>query len=274
MDDDRLMETAIRAARQAGQLAMSRMGNPGYQKRNGPHKIEIGAVRDVQQAIVKVIRGEFPDHAFLLAETDDLLAFDFDNPPNLWIINAIAGTMNFYQGIPFFAISIAFREEGRYKLGVVYNPCQDELFQAMRRQGAKLNGQTINVQQISDGVEAYDRAVVGTDVPNDMERSIETFKITSVLAQQVLSLSILGSPALALCYLAAGRLHGYYHLELNLWDLAAAHVILTEAGGIFTDAVGASWLHSDGGYVASNNIIHGRLVRTVQSVLNMRTPTI
>lgn len=272
MDDTRLMETAIRAAREAGQLAISRLGNPGYQKWKGPHDIQVGVALEIQQSIVDILRAEFPDHAFLLEETDELPAFDLDNPPNLWIIDPIDGSLNFYQGIPFFAISIAFRAEGRYKLGVVYDPCRDELFQALSGQGAKLNGQTIIVDQISEGMEAFERSFVAADWPSNFERIKETLNIATLMVPQTTHHTFLGSPALALCYIAAGRLHGYYHLQLNLWDLAAAHVILFEAGGILTDAAGGSWLYSDGGYIASNNIIHGKLLHNIQAVLRMREP--
>jgi len=274
MDDDRLMETAVRAAREAGQLALSRLGNPGFQKWKGPHNIQVGAALQVQQRIVEIIRAEFPDHAFLLEESDDLPLFDMQNPQNLWVVDPIDGSLNFYQGLPLFSISIGFREEGRYKLGVVYDPCRDELFQAIRGHGAKLNGKTINVDQVSEGMEAFERSFIATDWPSDMARIKETLDIASLMTPQTTQLSFLGSPALALCYIAAGRLHGYYHLQLNLWDFAAAHVILVEGGGILTDAEGGSWLYSDGGYIASNNIIHGKLLHNIQAVLRMRKPSV
>ncbi len=269
MDDNRLMEIAVRAAREAGKLAVSRLGDPGYQKWKGAHNIQVGAALDVQQRIVEIIRAEFPDHAFLLEESDEQPPQD---APHLWIVDPIDGSLNFYQEIPFFAISIGFREEGRYELGVVYDPCRDELFQALRGQGAKLNGKTIIVNQISEGMEAFERSFIATDWPTDYARIKESLGIAAMVVAQTTQLSFLGSPALALCYIAAGRLHGYYHLQLNLWDFAAAHVILYEGGGILTDAEGGSWLFSDGGYIASNNIIHGKLLTNVKTVLDMRKP--
>jgi myo-inositol-1(or 4)-monophosphatase len=271
MDDNRLLETAVRAARDAGRLATLHLGNPGYQKWKGPHNIQVGAALDIQQRIVDIIRAEFPDHAFLLEESDEQPPLEAEN---LWIIDPIDGSLNFYQGVPFFSVCIGFREEGRYKLGVVYDPCRDELFQASRGHGATLNGKPINVDQVSEGMEAFQRAFVATDWPSDLARVKETLDIAALMAPQIVNLAFLGSPALALCYIGAGRLHGYYHLQLNLWDIAAAYVILVEGGGILTDAEGGSWLYSDGGYIASNNIIHGKLLHNVQSVLRMRQPPI
>jgi myo-inositol-1(or 4)-monophosphatase len=77
---------------------------------------------------------------------------------------------------------------------------------------------------------------------------------------------MVGSPALGICSVAAGRLHVYWHLDLRLWDVAAASLILRQAGGVLTDAQGGSWLHSDGGYIASNNIVHGWTHRCLQQV--------
>jgi myo-inositol-1(or 4)-monophosphatase len=274
MDDDRLLEIAVRAARQAGQFALSRLGDPGYQKWKGAHDIQVGVALEAQQRVVEIIRAEVPDHAFLLEESDEQTAFDLASPPHLWIVDPIDGSLNFFQGIPLFAVSIGFREEGRYKLGVVYDPCRDELFQAVHGRGATLNGKPINVEQVSEGMEAFQRAFIATDLPSDYARVKETLDIAALIVPQTVNLSFLGSPALALCYIAAGRLHGYYHLQLNLWDFAAAHVILVEGGGILTDAFGGSWLYSDGGYIASNNIIHGKMLQCVKAVLDTRNPTV
>jgi len=81
------------------------------------------------------------------------------------------------------------------------------------------------------------------------------------------SLQILGSPALAISYIAAGRLDSYFHLQLDVWDWAAAFVILGEGGGVFTNAAGSAWQHSDGGYIASNGIIHGKMLAPIKSIL-------
>jgi myo-inositol-1(or 4)-monophosphatase len=97
--------------------------------------------------------------------------------------------------------------------------------------------------------------------------------IIRLMASDVVSLQILGSPALALCYIAAGRLDAYFHLDLHLWDVAAASVVLQEGGGVLTDEDGSTWFHSEGGYVATNGVIHGwmlhpiRLVRDQQKML-------
>jgi myo-inositol-1(or 4)-monophosphatase len=95
----------------------------------------------------------------------------------------------------------------------------------------------------------------------------QALKIASVMAPQIVVLNAYGSPALGLCNVAAGRLHAYWALDLKIWDLAAGAVILTRAGGTLTDEHGDSWLFSKGGYIASNSVIHGWTMRSLQNVL-------
>mgnify|MGYP001214687064 CR=1 FL=1 len=100
--------------------------------------------------------------------------------------------------------------------------------------------------------------------------------IVGLMMDQIGECSLMGSPALGLCNVACGRLHAYWHLDLKIWDRAAASLILQRAGGIFTDAHGMTWLYSDGGYIATNGVIHGWALNCIQAVLNMeiqgRTP--
>jgi myo-inositol-1(or 4)-monophosphatase len=154
---------------------------------------------------------------------------------------------------------------------VVYEPERDALYTSIEGRGARLNDRLIHVDQFADGVEAFQRAVVGVDWPGDMNARKEMLTIVGTLVPVVLSVRAIGSPALGLCYVAAGRLHGYSGLDLRPWDVAPAGVILQNAGGVLTNFAGSSWYHSpDGGYVASNSIIHGRLLQSSQAVLALR----
>ena len=94
----------------------------------------------------------------------------------------------------------------------------------------------------------------------------------AIMVRQVVTLNAMGSPALGLCNVASGRMHAYWALDLKIWDIAAGALILTRAGGTLTDAHGASWLFSDGGYIASNSIIHGWTMRCLQRVLEDKIP--
>ena len=157
-------------------------------------------------------------------------------------------------------------------MGAVLDPCRDELFAATLTSASTLNGETIGVQQISEGYDAMEKAWIGTDWPKDLDTLDQALKIATIMARQVIVLNSYGSPALGICNVAAGRLHAYWALDLKIWDMAAAAVVLTRAGGTLTDDHGASWLFSKGGYIASNSIIHGWTLRCLQRVLQKEPP--
>jgi len=263
MNQDRLLETAIRAARAGGQLALEGLGRPGPITWKRSHDAVTATTLAVQERIIEIIRQEFPDHAILseeLAETPNPEA-EF-----LWIIDPIDGSLNYIKGIPFFAVSIGLRQNNIYRLGVVYDPCRDELFQALYHKGAYLNGRRIKPDVYKEGIEAYQAATIATDWPAQIKKRTMYAMIIRLMASEVVSLQILGSPALALCYIAAGRLDAYFHLDLQLWDVAAASVILQEAGGVFTDETGSTWFHSGGGYLGTNGAIHGWMLNPIRLV--------
>ena len=257
---DQFLQVAIRAARAGGDLAMSRRGNPGYMRWKEPGELQFGASLEIQEKIVSVIKAEFPDHKFLVEESDEP---QDDKADPLWIIDPIDGSMNFNQSMPLFAIAIGLRMGDRYELGVVYDPCNNELFRAQFGKGAYLNDQPIFVDKLSEGEDAYARALVGTDLTGGFEIRRLALYINRMLGAEVTQLWTMGSPVLGLCYVAAGRLHTYYCLKLGLWDVAAASVILREAGATLTDITGGSWLFSQGGYLATNGVIHGSMLRGI-----------
>jgi len=164
---------------------------------------------------------------------------------------------------------VGCRAEGRDEIGVVYDPCNDELFHARFGGGAYLNDRPIFVDQVSEGEDAYERALVGTDLPGSLEDRKRALFVNRSLGNEVTQLWILGSPALGLCYVAAGRLNAYFCLDLELWDVAAASVILQEAGGTLTDITGGPWLFSEGGQIASNGVIHGGMLRGIKPALDI-----
>ncbi len=263
MDYTPMLDTAMRAARQAGALMRELSGKPEYQQWKGAREIVVGSVFPIQDKILEIIRADFPNDAILAEESETQPALESDP---LWVVDPVDGSLNFHQGIPHAAIAIAYRAEGVYQVGVVYDPFRDEMFQALRGRSARLNEQPIVVQQVSEGEDAYFQAIVGTDIRGDQAMRVQGLNMMTLMASQCTGSTMMGSPALGLCYVAAGRLHGYFALGLDLWDVAAASVILSESGGILTDIRGGSWLHTTGGYMASNGVIHGWMMRNAQSV--------
>lgn len=264
MDQAQLLDTAIRAAREGGQQALEHYRKRGRITWKGNRDVVTAGTLAAQSRILEIIRAEFPEHAILSEELDEVPDPDAET---LWIIDPIDGSLNYIRGLPFFAVAVGFRDKGLHRFGVVYDPLRDELFHAVRNKGAYLNGRTIITNQRFEGMEAYQAAMVATDWPAQVARRSEQAAIIERMVSHVVSLQILGSPVLSLCYIAAGRLDAYFHLNLGLWDVAAAAVILEESGGILTNIKGTGWQRSDGGYVASNGIIHGKMMASVKFIL-------
>jgi myo-inositol-1(or 4)-monophosphatase len=263
MDDSQALEIATRAAFRGGRAALTRLGTPGYLKWKGQRDVVVEASLEVQEQIVSVLQKECPGDAILAEEGPE------DEPLNveagrLWIVDPICGSLNFAQSIPFFAVSVALRVNGLLRVGVVYDPVRDEMFSARLGEPALLNGRPITVLTVSMGPEFWEQAWVACDLPHSGPRRKEALQAFPMVSGEVLHHIVLGSPALGLCYVAAGRLHAYWTLDAQPWDVAAAGVILSQAGGLITDADGGSWLHGDGSYVAANAVSHKWALQTIK----------
>jgi myo-inositol-1(or 4)-monophosphatase len=258
------LETILRVAREAvlagGAASVEGAADLQYLSWKGQRDPMVGRALQIQQVIVDRIRSAFPEHAILTEEGPDDEPMPVDADP-LWIVDPTCGSTNYLQHDPHYGVCVGYREAGFWQVGVVHEPVRGDLYSGVRGGRAELNGQPISVQQFGDGTEAIERAVVGMDWPPSDELRRDMGLVVNVLSTQVLGLRSLGSPALGVCSVAAGRFHGYIGLGLKLWDLAPASVILQAAGGIVTDSLGAAWMHSsDGGCIASNATIHGRLI--------------
>jgi myo-inositol-1(or 4)-monophosphatase len=272
MDElDRVLEVAKRAARAGGAIARATIDAPNqhftWKRSRDPF---VAQSLEVQNAILATIRESFPDHAILAEEGPEDEEMPVGADP-MWIVDPICGSLNYMHRDPAYAVAVGFLADGAWQVGVVYEPERDAMFTGIDGRSARLNDRPIVVDQFADGVEAFQRAAVGIDWPGDMDARREMLTVVGTLVPVVLSVRTIGSPALGLCYVAAGRLHGYSALDLRPWDVAPAAVILQCAGGTLTNFSGSSWYHSpDGGYVASNSIIHGRLLQSAGAVLALR----
>jgi len=255
MDDQAALEVATRAAFRGGRLAMARLGDPGYLEWKGHRDVTSGSNIEVQSQITSVLRQECPDDGILVEEGPEDEVLDV-NAERLWIVDPICGSLNFVHGIPFFAISIALRVEGQLRVGVVYDPMRDETFAARFGGAATLNNRPISVIPVSLGPEFWEQAWIGTDLPHSGPRRAEALKLFDHYSKEVIVQNVMGSPALGMAYVAAGRLHAYWNLDAKPWDIAAGIVIVQHAGGLITDAEGGPWLHSDGSYLAANPASH------------------
>lgn len=205
----------------------------------------------------KVIREELmkarPTYGFLGEESDETTGSD---GAHRWIVDPLDGTTNFLHGIPFFAISIALERNGEIVGGVIFNPATDELFTAERGGGAFLNDRRLRVaarKNLSD-------AVVTTGTPHIGRSNHGTYlvELRHVMGE-VSGVRSMGSAALALAYVAAGRFDGYWERELNPWDIAAGIILVREAGGWVTDMEGGSNVIAAGELLAGNEHIRKSL---------------
>src|SRR2546426_9470158 len=206
MDDGQALDVATRAAFRAGRLALARTGNPGYLQWKGHRDVVSGASFDVQEVIVSILKKECAGDAILVEEgpEDDPLPVGAER---LWIVDPICGSLNFVQGIPFFAVSIALRVEGQLRVGVVYDPTRDETFAARFGEPATLNNRPITVLNTALGPEFWEQAWVATDFPHSGPRRAEAPRGFDLYAKEGLAPNVMGSPAPGLGYVAAGRVH-------------------------------------------------------------------
>lgn len=244
-----MLETAIEAARQVGQVLLGEFGKPQEIKSKGLRDIVTGADLAAQARAVEVIRSRYPDHDIWGEESGQTPGGVSDY---CWIVDPLDGTTNYSRGYPCFSVSIGLSYREEVILGVVYDPLHDQLFQAQRGQGAYLNNDRIHVR----AVERLIDAVVGLDWPRKQDLRCQMAQLVAEVAPRVGTLRTTGSTALGLCSVAAGWIDAYFNFALQPWDAAAASLIIQEAGGTISDLDGLSWhLHSVG-CLASNSLIH------------------
>lgn len=236
-----LRDTAVAAARAAGEIQKDCYGRTLTVDRSTAHDVKLEADRLCEQAIVETTRAAWPDHA-ILTEEAGLIGGDGDC---WWLIDPLDGTVNFFHGIPYFCTSVAcYRRPdeaedapfprppatlGEPLVGVVYVPPADELFAAEAGQGATRNGEPIQASDISDLGEAMVAVGFGAREGSDSYFVEQCAR----LAPRVRKLRCLGSAAYDLCNVACGRLSAFYEMRLRPWDIAAAQLILREAGAAF-----------------------------------------
>ena len=210
------------------------------------------------KAIIGVIKNAFPDH-FILSEETGTITTDSEYK---WIIDPIDGTINFAQGIPICCVSIGLEKSGTMIAGAVYNPLMNEFFLAEKGRGAYLNEKPIRVSAKSKLINTC--LVTGfpysyLDSPNGPLQCFERF------IRQGVPVRRLGSAAIDLCWVAAGRFDGFYEHKLNAWDSAAGFLIVEEAGGKVTNFKNEYYSVYQPHIVATNGLIHEDLVKVINN---------
>jgi len=254
--DDRYLPLAVAAAKEAGRIQMLHFGHSHPVEYKGEFNPVTEVDRRCEQAIVKMISDALPEHDILTEESP----FEEKGSPWKWIIDPLDGTTNYFHGFPCFCASIGLEVEGEVKLGVVYVPTLNELFHAEKGKGAFLNGERIVVSRI----DRLNRSLLGTGFPYDVHEHADFYlRYFRQFLTKGFALRRPGSAAIDLSYLAAGRFDGFWEFKLHAWDVAAASLIVSEAGGKITDFQGRPFNIYSGEILASNGLIHEEMIQAI-----------
>ena len=221
------------------------------------HKGVIDLVTEVdrqsEQFLLDEISHRYPHHRIVAEESGVLSGKDCC----IWYIDPLDATMNFAHGLPHFCVSIGFRQDGRLQFGAVYDPMRDECFSAGAGSGACLNGQPIRVSAAQDLNDSLLTTGFPYDIRTGQETNLENYARFALRSQGVRRL---GSAALDLCYVAAGRVDGYWEMSIYPWDVAAGVLIAREAGARVTRAGGESdVLNPPYSVIAANPTLHAQI---------------
>lgn len=246
-------KVAIEAALKSGALIKSSVGKAGKISYKGKDNIVTETDKKAEGIIIKKIISSFPGHAILSEESIPRKGSSVYK----WVIDPLDGTTNFAHGFPFFCVSIALEEMGRVILGVVYDPLRDELFCAEEGKGAYLNDRPIHVSRTKSLSSSFlSTGFAYGDKTKD--KNIKNFKNFLICT---LAIRRAGSAALDLCYTACGRFDGFWEMDLNPWDSAAAALIVREAKGLVTRFDGSEYSHYKKDILATNGLIHKSMIK-------------
>ena len=249
----KLLEIAKKAAIEAGKIHMEFYGKTlEISCKHNEFDLVTQVDKNSEAKIISIIKEEFPEHDLLGEEgTNSQTGSDY-----LWIIDPLDGTTNYTHAFPHFAVSIGLYYKGKPFLGVVFDPFKKEMFSAQKGEGAFLNDKQIKVSEVSK----LSNSLLATGFPygrdNILEKNIKYFAHFLYKAQAVRRP---GAAALDLCYIAAGRLDGFWELNLSPWDVAASACIIEEAGGKITNFNSDIFDYNIKNLIASNTTIHEEL---------------
>lgn len=247
-----LLTIAKNAAKIAGNILVEGFGtNYNIRSKEGRHNLVTEYDLRSENAIIEFLSKEVPNSVFLAEESGKSQQFDSDAIK--WIVDPLDGTVNFAHNIPIFSISIAAEINQQIYVGVVYHPILDEMFYALKGHGAYLNDKIISVSTIDN----FENAFLVTGFPyRPGESNYRSAELFIEVVQKGIPIRRLGSAAIDLAYVAAGRFDGFWEMELNPWDVAAGYLLVTEAGGMVTDYHLNPYSIYSNSILATNGLIH------------------
>ena len=267
--DPLLVATAIEAVLRAGEIQLSRFRSDLKVAKKGPIDLVTEADVEVESMFRALIRERFPTHA-IVAEELAAGAAPETRATHCWVFDPIDGTVNYAHGLPFFCASLALEIEGVARVAAVYDPLREELYTAERGGGARLNGEPIAVSSTGTLIDA----LLCTGFPYDVHETLdEVIGLFRTFVGRARAVRRLGSAALDLCFVAAGRLDGFWEQRLHPWDTAAGALIVDEAGGRMSGMDGGPFRPADGHVVASNGRVHDEMLAAIRDAAPPGTAT-
>ena len=258
-----MLDVAAQAARHAGKIIMDGLNKIEKIDIVSKHSNEFVTQIDrlSEESIIDQLQKAYPSHAILAEETGAIGPVDHDQ--HCWIIDPLDGTRNFMQGYFPFSVSIALMKNKVLQLGVIFDPTRDDLFTAVRGEGAYLNGHRIHVSESTE----MKTALIGTGFPLEKNRAnMENYvRQFNHIFPRCTDVRRDGCSSLDLAYVACGRLNGFWESGLRIWHVAAAALMIQEAGGMVTDFQDAEDYLSCGNIVAGNVKMHRQLLQLVNT---------
>jgi myo-inositol-1(or 4)-monophosphatase len=254
-----LQQTLLEATNEAGKIIKYFFDKPfEITNKEGVNNLVTEVDKRSEQIIIDIIKKNFPDHYIMSEEVGELA----QESPYKWIIDPIDGTVNYANGIPLCCVSIGVEHEGKMILGAVYNPFMNELFFAEKGKGAFLNDKQIFVSAKREVM----KSCLVTGFPytyvNTPNGPLEVF---DRLVRNGVPVRRLGSAAIDLCWVAAGRFDGFYEHHLQTWDSAAGFLMVEEAGGKVTDFADNYYSPYQPQILATNGKIHDELLQVINN---------
>jgi len=257
MELEIIKRTGIAAGIKGAAVLKSKFGKVKQIAKKGDIDLVTEADKESEKAIIETLKSVFPDHSILAEES----GLNDASSEHQWVIDPLDGTTNFAHRLGLFAVSIAYSKNGEILFGLVFNPMTDELFTAVKGEGAMLNSRAIEVTR----TEKVSESLLVTGFPYNLKSIIDPLmkRFTHCL-EAAQGVRRLGSAALDLCYVACGRFDGFWEQNLHPWDTAAGMLIAREAGAVVTDFSNQLFTIDQKEILATNGKIHGEMLEVLK----------